>query len=75
VLEAPKQCPNSPMSIQSLPPEPGTPTAATPDSPHRAVPVAFFGLGAPTSTLTPIDRDVQAPRSSMVSPLYRPPRA
>lgn len=75
VLEAPKHCLNSPMSIQSLPPEPGAPTAATPDAPLRAVPVAFFGLGAPTSTLISIDRDVQVPRSSMVSPLYRPPRA
>lgn len=75
VLEASKHCPSLPTSIRSLPPEPGTPTAATPDAPLRAMPVAFFGLGAPTATLTAIDRDVQTPRSDLVSTLYRPPRA
>jgi len=74
VLEATKHCPNLPTSIQSLPPEPGAPTAATPDAPLRAVPVRFFGLGEPTRTLAPFDQDERAPRPGTVNQLYRPPR-
>lgn len=74
VLEAPKHCPHLPTSIRSLPPEPGTPTAATPDAPLRAMPVTFSGLGEPSRTLASFDRDVEAPRPGMVNPLYRPPR-